>query len=363
MLTARMKRGVRGRAAVSPRDEDAERYPSSGTRQHFWMRFAVGILAACACPDQSRALALSCAPKSPFLSMPTSSSTSAHYRLHSFSIPSSDWNRRWPSPRSSLHRQRKLVTTRLRTTDVSQEDENSDASRIDTSLDPRLNRVRLSRFTGIEWGTDLSFRFVYVRNLDPTGSAAMTGQVSINDQLCEIQPVMDSLSTPLNVIGAPFDHVMNQFAQLHVSVQEVDLVFFRGSSSELKKLCSGQSSASPEKINVTVVENIGTTTEKTHVLMAVPGVNIRQLCVDNGINVYQSVTRWTNCKGKQLCGTCIVNIPLDNQNAVGTNRKSMDEESTLRENPESYRLSCVTFAYEDVRVETFPPVKASQWTR
>ena len=32
---------------------------------------------------------------------------------------------------------------------------------------------------------------------------------------------------------------------------------------------------------------------------------------------------------------------------MGTNRKSMDEESTLRENPESYRLSCITNAYGD----------------
>jgi hypothetical protein len=41
----------------------------------------------------------------------------------------------------------------------------------------------------------------------------------------------------------------------------------------------------------------------------------------------------------------------------------MDEASTLRENPDSYRLSCVTFAYGDVTVETFPPINAAQWTR
>lgn len=38
------------------------------------------------------------------------------------------------------------------------------------------------------------------------------------------------------------------------------------------------------------------------------GTNIRELLVDNGINVYRSVTRWTNCKGKQRCGTCIVDV-------------------------------------------------------
>jgi hypothetical protein len=48
---------------------------------------------------------------------------------------------------------------------------------------------------------------------------------------------------------------------------------------------------------------------------------------------------------------------------MNTNRKSMDEGSTLRENPDSYRLSCVTFAYGDVTVETFPPINPAQWTR
>lgn len=37
-------------------------------------------------------------------------------------------------------------------------------------------------------------------------------------------------------------------------------------------------------------------------LKAPSGANLRNLLTDNGINVYQSITRWTNCKGKQLCG-------------------------------------------------------------
>merc|ERR1711937_190940 len=97
----------------------------------------------------------------------------------------------------------------------------------------------------------------------------------------------------------------------------------------------------------------GSPEEKLIRLRAPAGVNVRQYLVDNGINVYQSVTRWTNCKGKQLCGTCIVNVA---EGSLFTNRKSMDEDSTLRENPDSYRLSCVTFAYGDVTVETFPPI-------
>lgn len=49
--------------------------------------------------------------------------------------------------------------------------------------DPRLYSVRISRVTGIEWGTDLSFSWVYVRALQPSGAAANCGEVSVGDQV------------------------------------------------------------------------------------------------------------------------------------------------------------------------------------
>ena len=231
---------------------------------------------------------------------------------------------------------------------------------IDVDSDERLYRITLSRATGIEWGTDLSFSFVNVRGMDPSGAAAMSGKIEVGDQLCELRAVQQG-AVPVNLVGAPFDFVMEAFADLDKTVTDVDLVFFRGSKDELKAAAKGEDvSTEPQIITVTVIENKGSDKETVHKLTAPAGVNVRQLCVDNGINVYQSVTRWTNCKGRQLCGTCIVNIP---EGGINTNRKSMDEGSTLRENPETYRLSCVTFAYGDVTVETFPPIEAAQWTR
>lgn len=230
---------------------------------------------------------------------------------------------------------------------------------IDVTLDERLYRVKLPRATGIEWGTDLSFSFVYVRDMDPSGPAYLSKVIEKRDQLCELKAPNDS--PPINLLGASFDNVMTAFADLDKSVKEVDLVFFRGTKDELKAMCTGnEKSGDPETITITIIENKGTPQEKFRLLNAPAGCNIRQVCVDNGINVYQSVTRWTNCKGKQLCGTCIVNV---SDGSTNTNRKSMDEESTLRENPESYRLSCVAFAYGDVTVETFPPINPAQWTR
>lgn len=244
-------------------------------------------------------------------------------------------------------------------------------SSIDISVDPRLYRVRIARYTGIEWGTDLSFSFVYVRNVDPSGPAY--GIVNVGDQLCELRAARGGSSsgsetttttTPaaVNLVGATFDYAMTAFAELDKNVEDVELVFFRGTKQELQALCEGVSVDQPTKpITITVIQDKGSPQEVTRILQAPQGCNLRKVLVeDHGINVYQSITRWTNCKGKQLCGTCIVNVVDGSRN---TNWKSMDEASTLRENPESYRLSCVTFCYGDVTVETFPPVNPAQWTR
>ncbi|KAL3945183.1 MAG: hypothetical protein SGBAC_000720 [Bacillariaceae sp.] len=242
----------------------------------------------------------------------------------------------------------------------STESEENDDDRIDLSLDDRLYRIRLPRAPGIEWGTDLSFSFVYVRELDPVGPASMSGRVSKGDQLCELTPV-EAEGKAVNLLGASFDTTMGAFAGLTKNITEVDLVFFKGTKDELKEACTGdEGAANSDIITVTVIQNKGAEDEKVVELQAKAGVNIRQLLVDNGINVYQSVTRFTNCKGKQLCGTCIVNVT---NGLESTNWKSMDEASTLRDNPDSYRLSCISFAYGDVTVETLPPVEKYQWTR
>jgi len=250
--------------------------------------------------------------------------------------------------------------------DDSETESKTDDGRIDVSVDDRLYRTRLTRAPGIEWGTDLSFSFVYVREMEPTGEASLLGMVNKGDQLCEIIPVVYDNDAPrpepVNLLGASFDFVMTAFASLEWTVSEMDLVFFRGTKEELKALCNGEAAKTEadDTVTITVIQNKGSPEEKLIRFRAPAGVNVRQYLVDNGINVYQSLTRWTNCKGKQLCGTCIVNVA---DGLPNTNWKSMDEASTLRSNPDSYRLSCVMFAHGDVTVETFPPVNADQWTR
>jgi hypothetical protein len=78
---------------------------------------------------------------------------------------------------------------------------------INTEDNPSLYRLRLSRAPGIEWGTDLSFSFVYVRQLEPAGPADLAGEVKVGDQICELAPVAENgeAQAPIPLIGAPFD--------------------------------------------------------------------------------------------------------------------------------------------------------------
>jgi len=267
------------------------------------------------------------------------------------------------TPKNTIHSISHLILSMADAGSEKEEaaEEAAEDAGIDIGMDDRLYRLRLSRFTGIEWGTDLSFSFVYVREMDPSGAASMSGQIAVGDQLCELKAVDDDKEESVNLVGAPFDYVMGAFAGLDGKVQDVDLVLFRGNKDELKALCTGEGTkAEPDTVTITVIVNKGSAKEETKQFVVPTGANVREVLTNNDINVYQSITRWTNCKGKQLCGTCIINVT---DGAPETNRKSMDEGSTLRENPDSYRLSCVTFAYGDVTVETFPPIEAAQWTR
>jgi ferredoxin len=58
--------------------------------------------------------------------------------------------------------------------------------------------------------------------------------------------------------------------------------------------------------------------------------------------------------------TCVVKVL---EGGANCSRRALDEEVVLRENPENYRLSCVTSVYGDVKVKVQGAVGAAQWTR
>lgn len=62
----------------------------------------------------------------------------------------------------------------------------------------------------------------------------------------------------------------------------------------------------------------------------------------------------------------LLTCPLSSQVQSGLkdcSRRALDEDMVLAENPDSYRLSCVTSVYGDVTVEVQGAVGAAQWTR
>lgn len=203
--------------------------------------------------------------------------------------------------------------------------------------------VELPKSAGISWGADLSFRWVYVLDLDPNMAAASSGMVKKGDYIIG----MGDTST----IAQDFDYVLTTLAKQDVTF---NYTFFRGTKEQL--VGSPVLELSEIVAKVRVLQD-----GKPDVNLICPGgTNIRKLLVGNGINVYRSLTRWTNCNGRQLCGTCIVEVLEGGENC---SRRAVNEEAVLRENPESYRLCCVTSIYGDITVKVQGPVGSAQWTR
>ena len=203
--------------------------------------------------------------------------------------------------------------------------------------------IELPKRAGISWGSDLSFSWIYVLDLEPDGAAASTGLIQKGDYIIGF----GNTST----IAKDFDYVISA---LNNEGKMLNYTFFRGTKEEL--LGGPVSEPQDTTVTVTVVQK-----GKPDIMIQCPGgTNLRRLLVGNGVNVYRSLTRWTNCNGKQRCGTCIVDVMKGNNNC---SRRALDEEAVLRENPETYRLSCVTSVYGDVTVEVQSPVQAAQWTR
>ena len=211
--------------------------------------------------------------------------------------------------------------------------------------DPRIVTVELDRVTGIDFGCDLTLRWPYVMALTPSGSAERTGLVRKGDQLVAVAGA--------SVLGLPIGEVMTRLAAAEGAT--VELTLFRAEAAALQELLQASSDA-PATVSVLVQQE-----GRDDIELTLPyGCNLRDELIARKINPYQSVTRWTNCNGKQLCGTCIVDVT---RGVEGCTRRSLDEASTLRENPETYKLACITNVYGDIAVRIHPEVGAAQWTR
>jgi len=211
--------------------------------------------------------------------------------------------------------------------------------------------IELTRETGISWSSDFQFIFARVGELSGDGAAALSGQVREGDWLLAIDGT--------SVVEEDFDmeKVMDQFIYTPNTQTTLFLTFFRGTKEELCEFLGEE----PPAEFVTVRVKDPESQEVLKVISDVPsGTNLRNVLVDNKQEVYQSYTKFTNCSGKSLCGTCVVRVKEGMGNC---SIQEIDEKNTLRENPDDYRLSCATWLYGDVDVELQPSVPRGQFVR
>ena len=210
-------------------------------------------------------------------------------------------------------------------------------------------RAQLPRATGLDLGSDLSFSWVYVRALLPGGAAELSGLIEPGDQIVAINEQ--------SMLGVPFDKVVDSFGLNNEDTGIVTLDVFRGERDELLDAAGIPKDVLGESAPTLVVDRNYAGNAKTESLTidAIDvGANLRDVLVENDVNVYQNVARFVNCNGKQLCGTCIVEVK---DGMKYTNRKTVDEDGTLtlQKCPKNYRLACVTYVYGNVTVATIPP--------
>ncbi|MGQ0552260.1 MAG: 2Fe-2S iron-sulfur cluster-binding protein [Planctomycetota bacterium] len=102
---------------------------------------------------------------------------------------------------------------------------------------------------------------------------------------------------------------------------------------------------------------------KEDVCVNVPaGANLRQACLDSGIDPYPVLGGLLSCRGKGFCGTCLVGV----SDTAALSPPSAREAKYLRKHPtgavgaalpegvQGYRLSCQALVQGDLTVTTDP---------
>ena len=82
------------------------------------------------------------------------------------------------------------------------------------------------------------------------------------------------------------------------------------------------------------------------------GQKLRNVLLENGIEVYKANAKWSNCGGAGTCGTCAVRVTDNNF----WEKRPDFERLRLKKYDEKARLSCNTIIEGDCTVEVGPPV-------
>jgi len=81
------------------------------------------------------------------------------------------------------------------------------------------------------------------------------------------------------------------------------------------------------------------------------GTNIRKIAKKNNVSIYRGLSKYFNCHGMGLCGTCVIHVPEGSD----VSPKRRGEEKLLKKsgiNGDNVRLACQCQVYGDVDVVT-----------
>lgn len=78
---------------------------------------------------------------------------------------------------------------------------------------------------------------------------------------------------------------------------------------------------------------------------------LREVMLENRIDLYKTMAKLLNCGGVGQCGTCIVDVV---SGAEHLSERTPVEEQKLRKKPTSFRLACQTLVSGEVTIRTRP---------
>jgi ferredoxin len=104
----------------------------------------------------------------------------------------------------------------------------------------------------------------------------------------------------------------------------------------------GKKTAAAQKVVINVDNKVIESAEKT--------VNLRKELIANKVDVYPLKAKLTgNCGGAGICGTCAVKVLSGMENL---NPPSKNEQNTLRNKPNDFRLSCCARVSGPITIKT-----------
>ena len=88
------------------------------------------------------------------------------------------------------------------------------------------------------------------------------------------------------------------------------------------------------------------------------GRNLRQVCLDSGIDPYPVLGGLLSCRGKGFCGTCVVEVDPTEAVSPPAKREAKWLRTHARDKP-ALRLSCQASVTGDVTITTAPDTRPS----